>query len=172
MILQEDGPGLRSGFGRTDTADVCLDGVLGNSQTQLEQFAANAFGSPQPILLRHLLDQRDGLRGELGTTTAIARFELPKETKALAMPAEEGVGLIDECFFPVFHATDEEDEPKAIGLRKGRLFDLAIEDHELLAEEGVLGDQLGFTSEKVSHCGDRYRIVSGLRAMEESVFEI
>ena len=41
----------------------------------------------------------------------------------------------------------------------------------MLAEEGVLGDQLGLASEKVSRCGDRYRIVSGLREMEESVFE-
>ncbi len=56
-------------------------------------------------------------------------------------------------------------------MSKAGLFDLTVEEDELLAEEGVLGDQLRFASEEVSRRGDRYRIVSGLREMEESVFE-
>jgi hypothetical protein len=74
-----------------------------------------------------VLDQGNGSRGQSGTTTAVARFELPEEAKSFAMPAKEGVGLEDEQgWTPVFNATGEEDEAKAIGLRKGGLFYLAV----------------------------------------------
>ena len=63
MIFQEDRPGLRSGLNRTDLGDVLLKGVLGNAKTQLEQFPTNPFGTPEPIVLRHLPDQGDGFRG-------------------------------------------------------------------------------------------------------------
>ncbi len=56
-------------------------------------------------------------------------------------------------------------------MSKAGVFDLTVEKDELLAEEGILGDQLGFASEEVSRCGDRYRIESGLREMEDSVLE-
>lgn len=53
------------------TCDIFLNRVLGDGQTQLEQFPTNALGTPQLILLRHPLDQRERLRGKLGTTTAV-----------------------------------------------------------------------------------------------------
>ncbi len=62
-ILQEDRPGLRGGFGRADSHDIVLNRVLGDGEAAFEQFTANAFGTLQTILLRHLLDQGDGLRG-------------------------------------------------------------------------------------------------------------
>ncbi len=62
----------------------------------------------------------------------------------MTMPAEKGVGFEDEQrLFPVLDATGEEDEPKAIGLRKSRFFDLA-EDDEVLPKKCVLGDEIGF----------------------------
>lgn len=99
--------------------DVGLDSVLGDGQTRLEQFPTNAFGSPQLILLCHLLNQSDGFSVRFTATAGVTRFEFPKQPKALTMLAEEGVGLEDEQrIFPVLHATGEEDEPEGVGLRK------------------------------------------------------
>ena len=36
VILQEDGPGLRSGLGWANACDVFLNGRLGDGQAQLE----------------------------------------------------------------------------------------------------------------------------------------
>lgn len=63
MILEESGPGLRAGFGGVDLGDIGLDGMLGDSDTEFEELAANAFGTPELILLCHLPDQGDGFRG-------------------------------------------------------------------------------------------------------------
>ncbi len=43
--------------------------------------------------------------------------------------------------------------------------------NKLLPEQGVLGDELGVASGKVSCCGERNRIVGGSREVEESLFE-
>lgn len=43
--------------------DIGLDGMLGDSDTEFEELAANAFGTPELILLCHLPDQGDGFRG-------------------------------------------------------------------------------------------------------------
>ncbi len=80
----------------------------------------------------------------------MARFEFPEETESLAMPTEEGVGYEDEKgFLPVFDATGQKDEPETIGLGKGRLVDLAVEDDELLPEQGILINEIGFTAREV-----------------------
>ncbi len=52
---------------------------------------------------------------------------------------------------PVFHAAGKEQEPKAAGLDKGWLFDLAVNDNELLPKESVLGNQFGSTAREI--CG-------------------
>jgi len=72
VILQEDDPGLRGRFGGANLGDVGLDGVLGDGETEFAKFATNAFGAPQPILLCHLLNQRDGFRVHFRTTAAVA----------------------------------------------------------------------------------------------------
>ena len=63
VILQEDGPGLRGRFGWANLGDVGLNGVFGNRDTEFEEFAANAFSTPQSVFLCHLLDESDGLDG-------------------------------------------------------------------------------------------------------------
>ena len=63
------------------------------------------------------------------------------------MPTEECVGFEDEeRLFPSFDAAGKEDEPEAISLRNGRLFDLAVKDNQLLAKQSVFSDQVGFTA--------------------------
>ena len=65
------------------------------------------------------------------------------------MPAEQGVGFEDEGVFPIPDVAGEKDEPEAIGGRDMRLFDLTVEEDQLLTEQGVLGDQFGFTPSEV-----------------------
>lgn len=82
VILQEDRPGMRGGLGGADAGHIFLNGLLGDHKTELVYFLANAFGPPQAILLRQLLDQCDGLRGQFGTTAINARFELAEEAES------------------------------------------------------------------------------------------
>ena len=90
----------------------------------------------------------------------------------LATPAEESVGLENQKrFFPVFHAGSEEDEPETIRLRKGGLVDLAVEDDQLLPEQGILSDKVGFAAREVGGGAEHDRMTRGLGEMEESLFE-
>ncbi len=74
-------------------------------------------------------------------TTVVAGFEFPEEAKSLPMPTEEGVRLENErCLFPVLRAAGKEDQPKPVRCRKGRPFDLAMQDDELLPEQSIFGD--------------------------------
>ena len=172
MILQEDRPCSRGGFGRADLGDVFLNRVLGDGKTQFEQFATNAFGNPQAVLQCHPPDQGNGSRGQFGTTTAVTRFELPEEAESLARLAEEGVGLKDERrLLPVLDATGEEDKPEAIGLRKGGLFDLTVKNDQLLPKQRILGDEIGFAAGEVSGGAENNRVARRLSEMEESLFE-
>ncbi|MBZ5706124.1 MAG: hypothetical protein LAN63_12275 [Acidobacteriia bacterium] len=43
----------------------------------------------------------------------------------------------------MLNATGEKDEPEAIGSRETRFIDLAEKNNELLAKQGIFGDQLG-----------------------------
>ena len=40
----------------------------------------------------------------------------------------------------------QQNEPKALGWCEARFVDLAMQDNELLPQEGVLGNELGFTA--------------------------
>jgi len=63
VILQEGRPGLRGCLGGTNAEDVFLSRTLGDGESEFEQLTVNAFGTPQTTLLRHLLNQGDGLCG-------------------------------------------------------------------------------------------------------------
>jgi hypothetical protein len=67
------------------------------------------------------------------------------------MPAQERIGLEDEeGFLPSLDpAGEEEDKPEAIGWCEAWLVNLAVEDDELLAEEGVLGNELGIAASAI-----------------------
>jgi len=66
------------------------------------------------------------------------------------MPAQERIRLEDEDgFLPGPDPAGEEDEPEAIGWGGPRLPNLAVEDDELLAEEGVLGNELGIAASEI-----------------------
>jgi hypothetical protein len=58
-------------------------------KTQLEQFATNTFGSPQPIVPRHLLDQGHGLWGYPWFGRSCPGLVLPVQLKSLMMPPQQ-----------------------------------------------------------------------------------
>ena len=67
--------------------------------------------------------------------------------------------------------TGKKDKPEAVGLRNGGLFDLAVQDDQLLAEESIIGNEVGFAACEVSGGAENNRVPRGLSEMEESLFE-
>src|SRR5947209_17484727 len=62
--------------------------ILGKGHLPLDVYSA-----PQPIFLRHLLDEGDGFLGDLGLASRSLRLALPVQAKELPMPPGEGVGV-------------------------------------------------------------------------------
>jgi hypothetical protein len=88
------------------------------------------------------------------------------------MPTEEGVGFEDkQGFLPVLDATREEDEPEAVGLRKGRLLDLTVRDDQLLPEQSILGDEVGFTACPVGGGAEHKRMAGWLSEIQKGLFK-
>jgi hypothetical protein len=66
------------------------------------------------------------------------------------MPAQEGLGLHDQQGLPPERDTaGQEHEERAVGRRTARPLDAAPQDEELLAQEGILGDELGLTARQI-----------------------
>ena len=67
----------------------------------------------------------------------------PDEAKQVSMPAQQGVGLNDEerCL-PRAQLAGQEYKGRPVAPGEGGAFRLATEDDHLLAQEGVLEDQI------------------------------
>ncbi len=77
------------------------------------------------------------------------------------MPAEKGVGLDDEeGLLPEGRRSGEEKQPEAISVAELGAFDLALQDDQLLPQEGVLGDKLGLAAKGILN--DPYEKGSGV----------
>lgn len=88
------------------------------------------------------------------------------------MPTEEGVGLEDEKGrLPILDATWGENNPEAIGLREARVFDLAINDNEVLREQSLLGDPVRLGARQMGGRAENHRMVDRLSKMQESLFK-
>ena len=64
LVLQEDAPGLTTGRGWPELVEVFLNGTFTDVDAEFEQFAANTLRTPQPVFLRHLLDEINDLLGD------------------------------------------------------------------------------------------------------------
>jgi len=153
-------------------ADVLLDCGLGNPDAEFHEFAADAFPSPETVLPGHLLDQGDGFACYPWAPAPEVRFELPEQAEALAMPAQESVRFEDEegCL-PTPDTTCKEDEPEAIGLGEAWFIDLAMEDDELLPEEGILSDEFGSRAHDIRRNGENQGMAAGQGKVEEILFQ-
>lgn len=92
------------------------------------------------------------MRGDRG-----ARSLSPVPAKQFTMPAEQGVGLNDQQRLPPrCHAVGEQHEERAVGRGAAGAGDATMQDEQLLAEEGVLGDKRGLAARQVAECpGDK-----------------
>ena len=118
VILQKGSPRLgglsRRGSG-ADLMDVTSDGAFGQMKTKLAQFILNAFGSPQPVVERHRVDERDDFGSDAWWTVFRFRLVSPEQAKTLPMPTEQGVGLDDEQgISPRPQLTGEQDKHTSI----------------------------------------------------------
>jgi hypothetical protein len=88
------------------------------------------------------------------------------------MPAQERIGLEDEeGFLPGPDPAGEEDEPEAIGWGEPWPVNLAVEDDELLAEEGVLRNELGIAASEIEGRAENDGIAKRPGELEESVLQ-
>jgi hypothetical protein len=80
------------------------------------------------------------------------------------MPAQERIGLeAEEGLLPTPDPPGEEDEPKAIGWGEPWLVNLAVEDDELLAEEGVLRNEFGIAASEIEGRAEKVGGAGGKR---------
>ena len=93
VVPEEGPPGLAVLPARTDGPHVLLDRPLAHADAELEQFAADPFGAPQPVGSGHGLDQVDELHAQPPPCPPPPGLMVPEEGEQVAMPAEEGVGL-------------------------------------------------------------------------------
>lgn len=108
------------------------------------------FGSSPDILVRHPLDHGNRFGGDSRTTATRAGLEFPEEAKTLPMATQQGIEFTEEQdVLPTVDAAGEQDQPEVIRWRRAGFFDITVQDHQLLAEEGVFPDEVDSTSSQV-----------------------
>jgi hypothetical protein len=129
------------------------NGPLVDPNPQFQQFAADAFRSPAPVLNSHLFDQGNRLCGYPRMTRLSLGFLSPKQLEALAMPLQQGVRFHDQQrVFPFPHPTRQQYQQPAVFGSKFRRLRVACDDNQLLPQERVLDDQLRFALHQVRCC--------------------
>lgn len=141
MVLQEGRPCLRGGK-YTPLSPVFLDGAFGDTNPQFEQLPADTLHTPQAIVQRHRLDQRDRLGSDFGVPGSSLGSSPPEPAERLAMPVEKSIGLNnEERLFPVPDGSREHDREQPIGSGTSWALHLTAKDDQLLSQQGVFGDE-------------------------------
>jgi hypothetical protein len=112
VILKEGGPALA----RTSQhlGHVHQNRPLADSNTEHQQLAADALGTPQPVFPGHLPDEGNGPWGGTRLSVFVPRFASPIAAKEIAMPTQQGVRLVDgEGLLPGLGAAGEDDQSNA-----------------------------------------------------------
>jgi hypothetical protein len=153
MVAQERGPALSPmGSRGSCAAHVPLDRSLRDADAQFQELTANALGSPEPVVISHSPNQRDGRRrnARLSGLVAAAGAPFPKESESFTMPAKDGLGAHEQDGLrPGAHEACEQYEEAALVRAKGRSRHAAGRHNELLTQQSVLGDQLRARSKEV-----------------------
>ena len=148
------------------TIDTC------DLDAEFHEFATDALPAPEAILPGHLLNQRDGFAVYPGAATPVARLEPPEQPEALAIPAQERIGLeAEEGLLLTPDPAGEEDEPKPIGWAEPWLVNLAVEDDDLPAEEGVLRNEFDNAASEIEGTAEKDRIARRPGELEGRVFQ-
>jgi hypothetical protein len=122
-----------------------LDRAFRDAHAELQELASNPFGSPEPVLGRHAVDEGDELRRETRLAwTARAGFPTPEESESFPVPSQHRLGPDQQQgLAPAAMEAREEHEEASLVDAKGRALHGPRGDDELLPKERVLGDQLG-----------------------------
>jgi hypothetical protein len=87
MSVNERPPRLSMWSCGAHSSHVLLNGAFRNVNAQLEEFASDAFCSPQSVVPCHLPNQGDGLLGDPWLERSCPGLVSPKELETLTMPA-------------------------------------------------------------------------------------
>jgi hypothetical protein len=132
-------------------------------KTQLEEFATDAFCSPESIVPCHLLDQGHSLSGDLGCGRNGFGPVFPKELAALAMPPQERLWLDNEqCLLPGVYHPGQKHQEHSIRFGTGRSFHLSPQDDQLLTAECVFATSSDLLRAWSVSVPSRREVVSGL----------
>src|ERR1017187_4370249 len=95
VISQECGPGLSAA--RTcgpRASHVSLDRALRDADAELQELASNPFGTPEPVLGRHVVDEGDDARRDTRFAwTPGAGLPTPEKSESLPVPSQQRLGL-------------------------------------------------------------------------------
>jgi hypothetical protein len=142
MVPQERRPRLPARSATARLLHVLLDCGLGDTDSELEQLAADALGSPEPVLHGQPLDQPDGFSRE-PCGAGRSRFLAPEEAESFTVPTQEGLGLHEqESLAPsVGHPGSENGK---LALVHGELWarGRARCDDQLLTQQEIFGQEL------------------------------
>ena len=86
MSVNERPPGLSMWSCGAHSSHVLLNGAFANPNAQLEEFASDAFCSPQAVVPCHLLNQGHRLLRDPWLERSCSGLVLPEELEALAVP--------------------------------------------------------------------------------------
>src|SRR5262249_54574301 len=142
MVADKRGPDLAATGTRSDAPHVLLDGALADLDTDLEQLAADALGSPQTAAASHVANEVNRFLRDWGPITR-AGSALPEEAEASAVPSNDGLGLDeDDRPTPGREQARSQDHLQPIESREHGALDATSEDVELMTKHSVLDDQL------------------------------
>ncbi len=140
---QEGRPGLPPWSWGGGHGQVRLDGTLGHADAQLPELAPDPLRPPERVVGGHPPDQGDGLCRERRATRPRARLPPPERAEPGTLPAQQGLGLDDQQGLPPgADAARQQHQHRPICMRHDWARHATAQYQELLAQQGVLGEQL------------------------------
>ncbi len=167
VVGEEGAPSLPFvGMGRAPGHEA-RNRALGDLEAELQDLAVDARRTPRRVLGGHPANEDSDLGCCARSSSAGPRLPAPVPPEALAMPADDGLGLDDgERLLPSRPAAAQDNPEDAIGRAETRPRLLPLEDSELLSEREVLQDQVGPSGEEREEgLGDGHSMIEHPRTM-------
>ena len=139
VVSQKCAPSLAARkFRWSRLSHVSLNRALCDSNSKLQELAANSFRSPGHVFSGHAVNECNDLRVNLGNRAlGILRLPTPEEPKSLTVPTKYRVRFHEQQRVPPMgqKARKQDNEATLMGL-EDRTFDFSRRDDELLAKQG------------------------------------
>ena len=152
MVAQEGTPALPAWPRAMPFVQMPLDAALGHTDSELEQFPANALRAPKPILGGHASYEIDDVRRDAsGRRLRRSRLPAPQQAKPFAVPTQDGLRLNQQQrVLPPRKRGREQRHRSALVPPEDRSSHLPRHHDELLAQQGVLSHLLRARSQQIS----------------------